>query len=347
MRLSSQKVLGLLKRSLMPNRPFHVQWMITRRCNYRCKSCSVWRVQDKKKELTTDEVKKGLDILKKLGVLEIVFSGGNPLLREDIGEILNYASRFFITTVYDNGSMAVKKIDALRNTDFVAISLDTLDEKKHDFMRGVQGAWKDAMNAIETLHKEGISVGVGVTISQLNLHEIARLTKHFTSLGIPVWFSLYSHDYLATDNKLFSIGEKSDEFEIIDKKGMIKLCGWLLKIKREQKGIFITDKTLKALKQLFQNGRRVWKCQALQSFFVIDQSGRVAGCHLHEPVANVFELLDVWDSEKFENLRRNYMKCTRCTYLCYIFYSLHANVAGNIEIAQDQWKNAKLLLLKG
>jgi MoaA/NifB/PqqE/SkfB family radical SAM enzyme len=136
------------------------------------------------RELSVDEVKKGLDVLRDLGVMEIVLSGGNPLLRDDIDEIIDYASQSFITTVYDNGSLALEKIDALRSADFVAISLDTLDEKKNDYIKGVSGAWRKAMEAIETLQKENISVGVSPTISQLNLHEIIDFTKYFTDRNI-------------------------------------------------------------------------------------------------------------------------------------------------------------------
>ena len=77
-----------------------------------------------KRRVSTEYVKKGLDVLHKLGTMEIVLSGGNPMLREDIDEIIEYASRYFITTIYDNGSMAVKRIDALKKADFVAVSLD-------------------------------------------------------------------------------------------------------------------------------------------------------------------------------------------------------------------------------
>jgi len=141
--------------------------------------------------LSADEVKRGLDVLRQLGVMELVLSGGNPLLREDIGEIIDYASQSFITTVYDNGSLALEKIDALRSADFVAISLDTLDEKKNDYIKGVPGAWKKAMEAVETLQKKGVFVGVSPTISQLNLHEIVDFTRYFTDRGVPVWYCLY------------------------------------------------------------------------------------------------------------------------------------------------------------
>nr|NIQ07580.1 radical SAM protein [Candidatus Korarchaeota archaeon] len=190
MKLSSRKVLSVLRRGLTPNRPYHAQWMLTRRCNYRCRGCNVWRNQENLKELSADEVKRGLDVLRQLGVMEIVLSGGNPLLREDIGEIIDYASQSFITTVYDNGSLALEKIDALRSADFVAISLDTLDKNKNDYIKGVAGAWKKAMEAVETLQKEGIFVGVSPTISQLNLYEIVDFTSYFTDRGVPVWYCL-------------------------------------------------------------------------------------------------------------------------------------------------------------
>jgi len=342
MRLSSQKVLSLLKRSLTPNKPYHAQWLLTRRCNYRCRSCIVWQEKQNAKEITTEEVKKGLDVFRKLGVVEVVFSGGNPLLRDDIGEIIDYASKFFVTTVYDNGSLVLQRIDALRKADFVAISLDTLDEKKLDYIKGVRGAWKKALESIEALQMEGISVVISPTISQLNLYEIVDFTKYFINQSLPVLYCLYSYDY-AADNRLFGIGERIDEFELTDRAALAKVCDELIELKRKQQGVFITTKVLNALKRFSLKGLRTWKCKALQGFFLVDHLGRVAGCHLRQPVTSVSELLDSWNSEKFEDLRREYSRCDRCTYLCYIVYSLHSSMLGNLEIIRDQWRNARLL----
>ena len=227
----SSKVLSLLKRSFKSPRTYHAQWMITRRCNYRCRGCNVWSNQDSN-ELSTEEVKKGLDILSDLGILEIVFSGGDPLLRDDIGEILDYASKNFITTVYDNGSISAKKKDALRSVDFVAISLDTLDEKKNDYLKGVPGAWRKAMESIDTLKESGIHVGVSPTISQVNLYEIVDLTKYFVERGVPVWYCLYWYDYPFQDG-MFSIGKKNEEYEIRDRDALVRAFDELLKMKEE------------------------------------------------------------------------------------------------------------------
>lgn len=346
MQLSAQKSLGVIKRSLTPNRPYHAQWLLTRRCNYRCRGCNVWRDQEnRQKEVSTEEVKAGLDALRDLGVVEIVLSGGNPLLRDDIEEILKHSSHHFITTIYDNGSIAPKKLDALRHADFVSISLDTLDEKKFDYIRGVKGAWANSMNAIETLQSEGINVGVSPTISQLNMHEIVNFTRYFTDRKVPVWYCLYSFD-LPTEGSMFTIGKKTDDFEIKDREAMAKVCDQLKQLKKERQGVFITTKTLEALRTYFLTGQRRWTCQALQSFVMVDSLGRVAGCHRQKPLCSISELNDLWSSPRFDDMRKKNNTCDKCTYLCYIFYSLHGKMQSNLGVIWDQRTNVRSLLSK-
>jgi len=319
--------------------------MITRRCNYRCRGCNVWQEQDES-ELSTSEIKKGLDILKNLGVIEIVLSGGNPLLREDIEEIIEYSSKLFITTVYDNGSMATRKIEALRSADFVAISIDSLDPTKNDYIRGVKGAWKRAVDTVGELQKRGIRVGVAPTISKANMSEIVELTTWFLKKRIPVWYSLYSYDTSESRQQLFKIGKQSDEFAITDKESIVNLCDSLNELKKKSGLVLVTDKILGAVRTLYTENRRTWRCKALQNFLIVDHLGRVAGCHLHDPVGSIFDLPRVWNSERLDNLRESYRRCTRCTYLCYIFYSVHGTVLGNLQIARERWKSAPFLLRK-
>ena len=342
---SLQKAASVAARSLIPGKPHHVQWLITRKCNYRCRGCNVWREQDKN-ELSADEIKRGLDILKKLGAVEIVFSGGDPLMRDDATEIIEYASQRFVTTVYDNGSMAAKKIDALRNVDFVAISIDSLDPAKNDYIKGVKGSLKKSMETVETLYNEGIQVYVSPTISQLNLNEIVDITNYFSQKGIPLTYCLYSYDFSVDSNQLFRIGKANDEFVIRDKQAMVTLCDTLIEMKKTNKNILMTTSLLKALRDLYAENKRTWNCRALRNFLVIDHLGRIAGCHNHNFAGSVFDLPKTWDSEEFDALRKTYRECTKCTYLCYIFYSLHGSPYGNLILAKDQWKNARLLITK-
>jgi MoaA/NifB/PqqE/SkfB family radical SAM enzyme len=145
---------------------------------------------------------------------------------------------------------------------------------------------------------------------------------------------------------LFGIGKKADEFEIVDKEAAVKVFDGLIQMKKERRGVFITTQTLEALKQYFLTGQRTWRCQALSSFVMVDSLGRVAGCHRNEPVSQVLELKDAWDSPKLEDLRKKYNDCSQCTYLCYIFYSIHGSIASNLGIVWDQWKNVGSFLTR-
>jgi MoaA/NifB/PqqE/SkfB family radical SAM enzyme len=340
---SWKKTASLAQRSLTSGKPHHAQWLITRKCNYRCVGCNVWKEQDEN-ELSTEEVKKGLDILKDMGIVELVISGGDPLLRPDIAEILGYASERFVTTVYDNGSMAAKKIDALRKVDFVAISIDSLDETKNDAIKAVPGAWKNAVAAVEILKKEGIKVAVTPTISQKNLYEIVELTKYFTNKGVPMWYCLYCYDTSVDSKQLFRIGKPNDEFVITDKKAMVKLCDQILEMMKTNKQILLTKGLVKALRSLYEEKeQRTWSCQALNYFLVVDHLGRISGCHNHNFAGTVFDLPKQWKSKKYKELRKTYHECTQCNYLCYVAYSLYGSPAGMLSIAKEQWKNAGLL----
>jgi MoaA/NifB/PqqE/SkfB family radical SAM enzyme len=338
-----KKSASIASRALSWGKPQHAQWLVTRKCNYRCVGCNVWKEQDDR-ELSAAEIKKGLDILKEVGVVELVISGGDPLLRPDIEEIIDYATERFITTVYDNGSMAAKKVDALRKADFVAISIDSLNEAKNDEIKAVPGAFKMAMEAVELLHREGVKVAVTPTISQKNLNEIVDITEYFTGKGIPVWYCLYSYDVSVEPNQLFRIGKANDDFVITDKQGMIDLCNRLIQMQKKNRKILMTSRLIEAMRDLYAaEEKRDWKCQALKDFLVIDHLGRISGCHHHNYLCSVFDLPAKWKSKEFDDMREAYHECAQCNYLCYIAYSLYSGPWGYAALAKDQWRNARML----
>ncbi|MCL1971304.1 MAG: radical SAM protein [Candidatus Bathyarchaeota archaeon] len=342
--MGRKKAVSIAARSLIFGKPHHAQWFITRKCNYKCLHCNIWEEQDEE-ELSTEDIKRGMDVLKDAGIVELVLSGGNPLLREDIGEIIDYATKHFVTTIYDNGSLAVKKVDLLKNVDFVAISIDSLNAEKHDFIKNVPGAWQTAMEAVEVLKKEGVKVCVAPTISQINLYEIEELTNYFTSKNIPILYGLYSYDPDGS-KQLFRIGKQGDDFIITDKEAMVKLCDTLLSTRKTNKQILITDKLLKTLRSLYAEGKRTWNCKALQNFLVIDHLGRIAGCHNQTVTNSIHDLPKNWKTSKFNTQREQYKNCTKCMYICYIFYSIYGTPTGHLSLVKEQWKNAALLLKK-
>jgi MoaA/NifB/PqqE/SkfB family radical SAM enzyme len=310
------KLAYLAKSLLTKGHPYHVQWFITRKCNYRCKSCDVWRTQAED-ELSLEDVLQGLDNLRKLKVTEITFSGGNPLLREDMGEILRYSSKYFITTIYDNGSMAYKRIGDLKHADYVAISLDTLNEKKQDHLNGVKGSLRMKIKSINELIKNRVPVAISPTISELTRDEIPKMIK---KLGLPFNFCLYESDFDPAQAQ-FSIGREVKELKIRERKKMAGLFEKLLELKHSY-SILLQDECLIAMKKYYESGKRNWRCGALDKFLTIDHKGGVSGCHLKQAVASISNLPDFWNSKQAEQIRLKNKRCKNCVYLCYVDYSL-------------------------
>jgi len=109
--------------------PDMIQLMLTSRCNIRCKICDVWK-QQFTEELTTEEVKSLVDQAIEMGIKMIYFTGGEALLRKDIFELINYASRpGIITTANTNGSFITEEFakeivsSKLRNINFSLFKL--------------------------------------------------------------------------------------------------------------------------------------------------------------------------------------------------------------------------------
>ncbi|MDI6798378.1 MAG: radical SAM protein [Candidatus Aenigmarchaeota archaeon] len=312
------KYLSILERALTPNHPLHAQWFITRRCNYKCKTCNVWEAQEKN-EIGLEETLYGLDVLRDLGVAEITFSGGNPLLRDDIGEILRYSSKHFITTIYDNGSMIKKRIEDLKYVDFVAISLDSLEEEKQDYIKGVEGSFRDAIESAKLLRKEGIKFAFSTTISNLNLEEIIPMVRCFERIGVPFNLSFIGFDY--NSDSLFSFGKKVDEFVIKDKEKAVKVIEELKNLGKKAP-LLLPLESLDELEHYIQTRKRKHACGALKNFLMLDHLGRISGCHLKEPVSTIYDIKDFWYSEEAEKIRRENERCNACSYICYLSYSL-------------------------
>jgi len=310
-------VVTCFRKGINPQ-PFHVQWFLTRKCNYRCRSCRVWKGRPVA-EAKTDEVKRGLDVLHDMRVVELIFTGGNPLLRRDIDEILRYAhDKFPLVVIYDNGSLAYRRLSTLRHVDKVCISLNTLDARLQNEMCGVRTAFSNALKSIYAMKEKDIGVVVALTISEVNVKEASSLVEFFAKKDIPVSLSLYSD--LSPKRSLFKIEADDASFKLKSNDEVVSLLNVLKSFKKDYP-LHIDLKTINSLEKLFESGERNWSCDALSSFLTINEKAEVSGCHVEPPICKVWDLPQLWNSPKFEHLRRKYSKCQKCFYPCYIAYS--------------------------
>lgn len=147
-------------------RPLMTAFNVTFRCNLRCSYCGVDQLEYT--ELTAGQQKEMLRELHALGGRWITFSGGEPLLRKDLLDVIDYAVDTLGMHVFlsSNGRFVPKYIDRLTKVDKISISLDGPPDV-HDAVRG-EGSFQRAVDAIVAARARGINVSLTCTISSLN-----------------------------------------------------------------------------------------------------------------------------------------------------------------------------------
>ena len=166
-----------------------VVWNVGQRCNLKCVHCySQSKDIEYPGELNTKEAKVMLDGLAEYGAPVILFSGGEPLLRKDLMELITYARNKGLRAVIStNGTLITEeKAEELKKfgLSYVGISLDGLRETNDKF-RGVEGAFDDALQGIRNCLKLGIKVGLRFTINKRNAQDIPGIFELIEKEKIP------------------------------------------------------------------------------------------------------------------------------------------------------------------
>ncbi|MFQ5894859.1 MAG: radical SAM protein [Nitrospinota bacterium] len=166
-----------------------VVWNATRRCNLSCIHC--YSDSENKAyggELSTEEARRMIDGMAEFGAPAILFSGGEPLVRKDIYELLRYArSRGIRPTLSTNGTLITER--AARNLRaaglaYVGVSLDGFGEV-NDRFRGQEGAFERAVRGIENCQAAGIPVGLRFTITRHNVGDLPKIFDFIEEKNIP------------------------------------------------------------------------------------------------------------------------------------------------------------------
>jgi len=166
-----------------------IVWNMTRRCNLKCIHCySSSQNIDYQGELTTGEARVMIDDLAAFGSPVLLFSGGEPLMRPDLPDLLQYAvDRGMRAVISTNGTLITKdRAAAFRKIglSYVGISLDGT-ESTHDRFRGVDGAFKAAMKGLHNCQEAGLKVGVRFTVNRHNLSDVPAIFDLLESENIP------------------------------------------------------------------------------------------------------------------------------------------------------------------
>ncbi|MBW2029602.1 MAG: 12,18-didecarboxysiroheme deacetylase [Deltaproteobacteria bacterium] len=166
-----------------------VVWNVTRTCNLRCVHCYAHAVaRSQEEELTREQAISLVDDLAEFEVPVILFSGGEPLLREDLPELASYAVKKGMRAVIStNGTLISRGVaEELKNVglSYVGVSLDGM-EATNDRFRGKQGAFSRAMEGIRNCQEAGLKVGLRFTINRSNFREVPLIFDLLEEYEIP------------------------------------------------------------------------------------------------------------------------------------------------------------------
>ncbi len=173
-----------------------VAWEVTRSCNLFCAHCRASAAHGSyEDELSTEECYHLIDEILEVGKPIIILSGGEPLIRQDVLQIAQYAVAKGLRVVMGSNGTLISRETAAKLKDVpisrLAISVDFPVAKLQDDFRGKTGAFEAAMTGIANLRRAGVEVQINSTITQLNVSYLEELL----SLALKVEASAF-HPFL-------------------------------------------------------------------------------------------------------------------------------------------------------
>jgi MoaA/NifB/PqqE/SkfB family radical SAM enzyme len=298
--------------------PMNLTASITYRCNSRCRTCNVWKKRSE--ELSLEEWGR---IFAGLGRTPywITFSGGEPLLRADVVEIVERAyesCRPAIINIPTNGllpSLIVKRIAAIVERCFgsqiiVNLSLDGWGDQ-HDAIRGVQGNFRRAMETyreLQSMSASNLTLGIHTVISQYNVDAIPTLYEHVRTLSPDSYITEIAEERVELDTVDSGITPSPEDYA----RAIQSIRAQLLRIPLH--GIARVTQAFRLryydlVQAWLREQRQIIPCYAGWASAQISPEGDVWFCCVRaEPVGNLretnYDFRRVWFSEQAVAMRR-------------------------------------------
>ena len=267
--------------------PLYALWELTQRCDLRCHHCYL-KGKPERDELSTAEARSLLAQMARLGVMFVIFTGGEPLLRADFFELAGEARALgFAWKLLTSGTLvdeeAARRIAGLRPFG-VSISLYGLEET-HDRMTSVPGSFAGAVGAIERLSSLGVPVTAKTCLTPGGLGDVPALRELCARMGVTLSVGTVIH--AAFDGTPPRDDLRLSEEELARYHAAAGEAGRAPKRRREH----ATDRAV---------------CNAGRSAFAVSPRGDVRACLLlRRARGNVREALlrDIWTSQAMVEAR--------------------------------------------
>jgi MoaA/NifB/PqqE/SkfB family radical SAM enzyme len=320
----------IYKSSTLPA-PNYCCFCLTLKCSTQCKICHIWS-QDKdfSRELTIEQWKI---ILKQLdGWLDkkndIIITGGEPLLKDGILDFLSLCSHLGYKVSLHTNAFLIDEVMAKKIADTglwrINISLYSLREEIHDFLKGGKGAFHKVMKALDSLARYAPAVGINIQniIMGINLDEVLKMSE---------WVKQDSRiEYIYHEAPVIPFGAKFDgdwfnnpKYSFMwpqDQERVENVLNGLIEMKRNTKKIVNSISQLQAFKKYFKHALSLnaIDCNLGARDINIDPEGNVFLCFSKPAIGNTQEdtIPKIWNSKKADEVREQMKICKeKCHFL--------------------------------
>lgn len=292
--------------------PVLCNYYLTYRCNAKCGFCDIW--EKPSPYVTEEHYLANLKALKKLGVKVIDFTGGEPLLHQQLPSFLAKAKEMgFITTVTTNALLYPKMAERLAGKiDMLHFSLDDIDEATHNKSRGVN-CYQHIVKSLKVARSLGEKPDILFTVHEGNVDQVLQVYQQFCE----------QDNLVLILNPLFAYNEVGAELDakVLDQ----------LSYLGKQKGIYLNEGFI-ALRRDGGNQVSDPVCKAASTTLVISPKNElVLPCyHLGEKSFPITDnLYDLYKSKSVQVVvaqEGRLSACQGCTINCYMQPSFAVNV---------------------
>ena len=265
-----------------------VSWNVTNACNMYCAHCYRDAGCKAEDELSTADAKKLLTEIKRAGFQIMIFSGGEPLMRPDILELVKFADGLGLFPVFGtNGTLITPQMARdlkAAGARAMGISLDSLDAAKHDKFRSFPGGWQGAVDGMKNCKAAGLPFQIHTTVMDWNAPELEDMIDFAVEIGARA----HHFFFLVPTGRAATIEEESlraEQYEDVLTRIMKKQQTVPIELKPTCAPQFLRIAAELGMKSRFHRG-----CLAGLSYCIISPKGKVQPCaYLKEYLGDVRE----------------------------------------------------------
>ncbi len=309
--------------------PCEVHIALTNRCNLGCSGCYMDSGTALPDEMTTEKVKECLDVLAGMGVFHVALGGGESLLRKDIFEIAEYATRVnIVPNMTTNGTLVSRdNADLCRIFGQINVSIDG-NRESYRLSRGID-AYEEALQGLRLLLQAGCRAGINFTLNRHNFDDLEHIARLAAELG--------ANDVEILRFKPMGRGAATFEEMMTSAEQDRRLLGYILYLRNRYGVELKVDCSLVPL--LCSNSKasprllslfKVQGCLGGNHLCAIDAQGMVSACSFDSAkLCHYRQLPDVWLKDATFSLFRNWDRqavdpCRDCLHLELCMGGCHA-----------------------